>query len=319
MLIAVAKLIGGMLCLYFGAEWLVSGASGLARSMGVRPLVIGLTVVAYGTSAPELVVSVVAAMGGKSALALGNVIGSNIANLGLILGVTALVCPPRVDGGLIRREVPVLLMTALVVPAVVADSVVSRTESLTLLAMALAFSVAMLRSAKELAPTEPIAREAGEEAAVADPGMSGARCSALAVLGLALLLAGGKLFVDGSTTLALALGVSERVIGLTIVAIGTSLPELAASVMAAWRGHSDLAIGNVIGSNIFNVLLILGAAGAVSPLRSSLAELRFDLLALAAFTLVAAAMLRGDRTLSRAEGAVLVLGYAGFLAALALQ
>lgn len=285
--------------------------------MGFRPLVIGLTVVAYGTSAPEMVVSVVAALEGRSAIALGNIIGSNIANLGLILGVTALVCPPRVDGLLIRREIPVLVMTALVIPIVLLDGTVDRLESSALVMMALLFTLSTLRTAKKLPASEPLMQEIREEVLAEASRASRSRCVGLVTVGLALLIAGGKLFVDGATTLAVALGVSERIVGLTVVAIGTSLPELAASVMAAWRGHSALAIGNVVGSNIFNVLLILGVAGLAAPLHGNLAGLRFDVTALLALTAVAAWMLRTDRVLTRVEGALLTLSYLAFLGALA--
>ncbi len=315
----VLRVLGGGLFLYLGAEWLVRGAAGLARALGVRPLIIGLTVIAYGTFAPELVVSMVAALDGKPAIALGNVIGSNIANLGLILGATALLAPPRVDATLIRREVPLLLFSALAIPVLLFDGVVSRIEGALLVATALGFTYLAVRSARGTAPADAALRaEVREEVAEEAPTGSKAKLLGLSVLGLGGLVAGGKVFVDGAVGIALTLGMSERMVGLTIVAVGTSLPELAASLVAARRGHAALAVGNVVGSNIFNVLLILGATALARPIEGSLSVLRNDLIALAVVTVMGAVFLRGDRVLSRIEGSVLVAGYAAFLVFLAV-
>jgi cation:H+ antiporter len=319
MILDLGRLALGGFLLYLGAEWLVKGAAGLARVLGVRPLVIGVTVVAYGTSAPELMVTLLAAAEGKSDIALGNVIGSNIANLGLILGATALVAPPLVDRSLARREVPVLLLSALAVPAALYDSVISRLEGALLVLGATAFSWAMLRATSRVPATAEIAEEAREEIAEEAPIRSKPKLVALALLGLALLVGGGKVFVDGAVAIAFAFGMSERVVGLTIVAIGTSLPELAASVVAALRGHSSLAIGNVIGSNIFNVLLVLGAGAAARPIPGSLVALRFDLWVMGGLTLLAAILVRTERKISRPEGVLLVSCYAAFLGALVLM
>jgi cation:H+ antiporter len=317
MLLDLVRLGGGIVLLYFGAEWLVRGASGIAASMGVRPIIIGLTVVAYGTSMPELVVSTAAAVGGKSDIALGNVIGSNIANLGFILGLTALIRPPEADGSLIRRELPLMVASALVVPLLLWDGEISRVEGLLLLAGALGFTALLVRSARRL-PASSALREQAAEDAPPRPQGSPVKLGALAVLGLAALVGGGKVFVDGAVNVALALGMSERMVGLTIVAVGTSLPELAASVVAALRGQSSLAIGNVVGSNIFNVLLILGGASAVSPIHGSLSQLRFDLTAMALLSVVAMTMMAKRRLVSRAEGTVLVMFYGAFICILAL-
>lgn len=313
-------LFGGVL-LYFGAEWLVRGAAGIARSLGVRPLVIGLTVVAYGTSAPEFTVGVRAALAGQGDLAFGNAVGSNIANLGLILGTTALVAPPAVDPSLIRREVPVLVVATLLVPIALLDGRLAPWEGLGLVALALAYTVHAVRSARAVAAVPARAPEAAAGAAaeaeeVAAPLAGRPALAALAALGLGLLVGGGDLFVRGATGVARALGMSDRLIGLTVVAVGTSLPELAASLVAALRGHGAIAVGNVVGSNIFNLLLILGAAGAVRGVEVDTRAVRFDLLALVGFTLFAAFALRGDRRISRPEGALLLAGYVGFVVAL---
>jgi cation:H+ antiporter len=315
-LLDLLRLAAGVTFLYFGAEWLVRGAAGLARAYGVRPLVIGLTVVAYGTSAPELAVSGLAAFEGKSEIALGNVIGSNIANIGLILGLSALISPPGVDPTLIRREVPALLVATLLIPAFLWSGEIGRVEGGLLVLGAAAFTVLTLRAAAKVPAGEfrgDVAAEVEQEAGQG----SRPRLALIALVGLAVLLAGGKVFVDGAVNLALAVGMSERLVGLTVVAIGTSLPELAASLMAATRGHSELAVGNVVGSNIFNALLILGGASLVRPISADVWTLRLDLAVMVAFGFGAALLLRGARRLRRAEGAVLVLAYLGFLAALA--
>jgi cation:H+ antiporter len=319
MLLDIGRLLLGGVLLYFGAEWLVKGSAGLARAMGVRPLVVGLTVVAYGTSAPELVVSVLASLDGRGAIALGNVMGSNIANVGLILGVTALILPPRVEPTLIRRELPVLVLSALGVPFFLLDGRISRLEGVLLLVGALGFTLLTLRLAREVrieAPKlgEEVREEVQEEAAKGSKGS----LVGLSVVGLVGLVGGGKLLVDGASALALSFGISERVVGLTIVAVGTSLPELAASVVAALRGHSSIAIGNVIGSNIFNILLILGGAALANPLEGALRDLRLDLGVLMGFTLAAVFLMRGERDVSRLEGGLLVGCYVAFLGAIAL-
>lgn len=298
--------------LYFGAEWLVRGASGLARAMGVSPLAVGLTVVAYGTSMPELMVSVLSAVEGKSALALGNVMGSNIANLGLILGVTAIISPPNVQAGLMRRELPVVLLTVVALPLVLWNGVIGRLEGAALLLAALWFTRISLKAvtpsgAPKHTDTEP------------PPTYGRPALVAFVVLGLVVLLGGGKLFVDGAVGLALRFGMSERLVGLTVVAIGTSLPELAASLVAALRGESEIAVGNVLGSNIFNVLLILGVTALAHPVEGSLASVRVDLIAMAVLTVVTVISMRTARRIQRVEGAVLITGYAAFLIALAIK
>ncbi|NUQ76803.1 MAG: calcium/sodium antiporter [Polyangiaceae bacterium] len=318
MLLHAGMLLVGGLLLYFGAEWLIRGSVGLARAMGVRPLVIGLTVVAYGTSAPELVVSAVAAVEGKSAIALGNVVGSNIANIGLILGLSAAISPPRVDPVLVRREVPVLLASAILVPVVLYDGVISRADGVGLVAFAAAFTWLTLRTAKEVPEADPLRKEARAEVA-AEAASGKPRALVLVALGgLAGLVVGGKFFVDAASAVALQLGMSERIVGLTIVAVGTSLPELAASIVAAMRGHSSIAIGNIIGSNIFNVLLILGGASLISPIEGRLSTIAIDAALLLGMTAVVAIMMFGERRISRAEGTFLVVCYAGFIAAAVL-
>jgi cation:H+ antiporter len=314
MLFDLLLIVAGGVLIYLGAEGLVTGAAGLARSLGVRPLVVGLTVVAYGTSAPELVVTLIAAAQGRSALALGNVIGSNVANIGLILGLTALVHPPHVENSLIRRELPVLLAVSALVPILLYNDVISRLEGAGLAAGALAFTVVTLQMTRQVAPDSSLGREARAEVALEAGSGSRLKLVALAALGLGALIGGGKLFVDGASGLALALGMSQRLVGLTLVAIGTSLPELAASVVAAVRGHSELAVGNIVGSNIFNVLLVLGSAALVQPIGGSFAASQTELVALVGTAALGVLFMRGERVITRLEGAVLAASYVLFVA-----
>jgi cation:H+ antiporter len=316
----IAWVVLGALVLYLGAEWLVKGSSGLALATGLRPLVVGLTVVAYGTSAPELAVGVAAALKRSGDLALGNSIGSNVANLGLILGMTALISPPRIDAGLLRIEIPALVMTAALVPLVLLDGVISRLEGGLMTVASIAFTLFMIRRAPPADATEGArSMERAAEAVGAPAGGGKARLAAITVVGLALLVGGGKLLVDGAVGLARSAGMSERLVGLTVVAIGTSLPELAASLVAAGRGQPSIAVGNVVGSNVFNVLAILGVAALVRPLEVQLGSLAVDLGWLAGLTLAASLFLRTARVLRRSEGVVLILAYVGFLVTLVLR
>ncbi len=278
----------------------------------MRPFVIGVTVVAYGTSAPELVVSSVAAWSGMSSLALGNVVGSNIANLGLILGLTAVIVPVAVDGALIRREAPIMFAVSLALPLLLLDGVVSRTEGLLLLASAVVFTYMAVRASAGVAASASVS-EADAEAAGSPPGSGRLRLAAIAGCGLLLLIVGGQVFVHGASGLALAFGLSQRVVGLTVAAIGTSMPELAASLVATLRGHPSIAIGNVIGSNIFNVLFVLGGVATIRPINGALGAFGSDLVVLAAFSALTLFFLRSERILRRSEGAILLGGYIVYL------
>lgn len=314
-----AQLIGGGLLLYFGAEWFVGGASALALALRIPQILVGLTVVAYGTSAPEVIVGVEAAVAGYGEVALGNVIGSNVANVGLILGIAALVRPARVDGSLRRRELPVLLATTAVVPALLLDGRVSRIEGGALVFVAIAYTTWMVRAARAavtisaVTSDAQVTSEAADAATMARP-MSTPRAVAGVIVGLGVLLVGGNIFIAGAVSAAQKLGLSERLVGVTIVAMGTSLPELVTSVIAARRGHSDLAVGNVIGSNIFNVLLCLGSAALASPVIAPFGSLKVGLAALVLMTLVVAAFIRTERTITRLEGALALGLYLAFIA-----
>jgi cation:H+ antiporter len=311
------QLLGGGILLYFGAEWFVGGASALALALRVPQLLVGLTVVAYGTSAPEIIVGVEAAGAGHGEVALGNVIGSNIANIGLILGVAALVRPARVDGTLRRRELPVLVASTLLVPLLLVDGVVRRWEGVALLFLAFGYTGWMVRAARAASAQVTARVDAITAAKVADaagaPEPDGSWKALLTlIVGLAVLLVGGNLFVNGAVSVAHTLGMSERLVGLTIVAVGTSLPELVTSVIAARRGHTDLAVGNVVGSNIFNVFLCLGAAALAGVVGAPLRTLGVDLVALVLMTALAATFIRTERTISRVEGLIALSLYIVF-------
>lgn len=309
-------LLGGGVMLYFGAEWFVAGASSLARTLRVPQLIIGLTVVAYGTSAPEIIVGIEAAAAGHRDVALGNVIGSNIANIGLILGLTALLRPARVDGALARRELPVLVASTVLIPLLLLDGVIRAWEAAGLLMVAAAYTAYMVHSARRaaLGEAQAAARSTLDAAdAAGGPRPKGVwRAAATAVVGLAILLVGGSLFIDGAVEVAKRIGMSERIVGLTIVAVGTSLPELITSLIAARRGHSDIAIGNVIGSNTFNVFLCLGAAALAGPVGAPLSAVTVELVALFVMTALAALFIRSERHVTRLEGALALMLYLAF-------
>jgi cation:H+ antiporter len=320
----IALLLLGGAMLYFGAEWLVGGASRVALSLRIPQLLVGLTVVAYGTSAPELVVGVQAARAGHGEVAIGNVIGSNIANFGLILGASTLVRPARVDGALRKRELPVLLGATLAVPWTLFDGVVTMAEAGALVLASVAYTVWMIRTSKTSAERAEAAFDAAgtaqaAEAAGAPTLRTRAQHLLLALTGLAVLLVGGRVFVDAATRLAEAWGMSPRLVGLTIVAVGTSLPELATGVISAARGHSDIAVGNVVGSCIFNVLLCLGAAGLAGPVACPPQMFASDIGALIVVSVLGVAFMRTERRMRRWEGAVLLLGYGAFVAYASLR
>lgn len=310
---ALLQLAGGAALLFLGAEWLVRGGAGLARRWGVSPLIVGLTVVAYGTSAPEVVVGLRAGWGGHGELALGNVVGSNIANFGLILGLTALLKPTPVRRTLARIDVPVLLLTTLGLLLMFLDGRLAIWEACLLLLLAVGYSAWMVRRTAPDTQDHLTLAEDSAQTLGAPQGGSPTRLVVLVVAGLLLLVLGGHLLVEGASVLALRLGMSERLVGLTVVAVGTSLPELASCLVAAWRGHTDLAVGNVVGSNLFNILLCLGAAGLTGGVWGTPTLASLDFGALAVITLLALFLLRTERHIRRWEGALLLGTYGVYL------
>jgi cation:H+ antiporter len=303
-----ALLVAGLLLLVSGAEIFVRGASRLARAAGISPLVIGLTVVAFGTSSPEIAVSVQSSFAGAADLALGNVVGSNICNVLLILGLSATVAPLFVAQQLVRLDVPVMVGVCLLVPILGADGTISRTDGLLLFGGAIVYTVFLVvESRKESAA---IRDEYEAEFGAAGGGESWLSSVVLIAAGMAFLVLGSRWLVSGAVGVAQLLGVSELVIGLTVVAIGTSLPEVATSVIATIRGERDIAVGNVIGSNIFNILLVLGTAGLVAPtgIPVAAAALRFDIPVMIAVAVACLPIFFTGNRIDRWEG-LLFLGY----------
>ena len=330
-IIPVVKLLVGIAVLYWGAEWLIRGSAGIARGFGVKPLVVGLTVVAYGTSAPELAVATKTALEHAQPIALGTVIGSCAANISLILGLTALIAPPTIDGRIIRREVPVLVGSAIAVPILFRNGVLSRFEGALLVLCAVIFTIATLTVSAKIDPddlddddVEAASRSGQAEVAGASIGgkaharTSPTMAALMSALGLVLLLAGSYLFVEGGRKIGESVGMSERMLGLTVIAIGTALPELIGSLVAASRGHAALAVGSVIGSNLLNVFLVLGVTACLQPIRLGERMHLVDLVGLVVITLLGVIVLRGSRKITRLEGALLVAAYVAFIVCAAL-
>lgn len=305
----------GLVLLYFGAEGLVRGSSSLALRLGLSPLVVGLTVVAFGTSTPELVVSLKAAYLGQGDISVGNVVGSNICNIGLILGFSAVIIPIKVASQIVRIDTPIMIGATGLALLFLRDGSLSRTEGIILFVLLIAYVIFSVIIAKKDA-TDPLAAEFGEEIKISK---SGVAVDLLMVAGgLVLLVLGARFLVDAAIEIAKAAGLSEAVIGLTIVAIGTSLPEFATSLVAALKKEADIAVGNVIGSNIFNILCILGISATVTPLSSS-GITAIDLGVMAAFAVVLWIFSRTGFRITRAEGLILLAAYVGFLAWLVVQ
>lgn len=309
MIISVLLVLLGFVLLIKGADWMISGASVLAKKNNISDMVIGLTIVAFGTSAPELVVSSVASVQGHSGIILGNVIGSNIFNLFLILGIVGVVSPINVQSATVWKEIPISLLAVLLVLLLgntflgQAHSYFSLIDGLILLGFFLLFLVYIYRSMK----SETIVSE------VQPMQISNLKIVMFIVVGLAGLVIGGRLVVDNAVSIAKQIGISEKIIGLTIIAAGTSLPELVTSVVAALKGKTDMAIGNIIGSNIFNVFLILGVSVIINPFEFNTA-FNFDILVLLGGTLfLFVAMFTGKRKkLDRWEAVLLLLAFVAY-------
>lgn len=308
--------LAGLLLLYYGAEYLVNGSSHLALSFGIRPLVIGLTVIAFATSMPELMVSLFAAIKGSSAMATGNIIGSNIANVALILGSAALVAPLAIARTTLSREMPMMVFASLATYWLAWDGQLGFFNGLFLFFSLIVFMLYCIVTAREPASL----KESGRlEEVVEVEVLHRRRNFLLVLLGMVGLGLGAELMVRGAVMIATLLGVSEVVIGLTVVALGTSLPELAASMMSASKGEMDLSIGNVIGSNIFNVLFVLGICPMIRPLQIDPRILRIDFPVMFGFfglLIFLLCVVRPTRILGRWRGAILLAGYALFIGSL---
>lgn len=312
-------LIAGLVVLLAGGEALVRGATALARSLGVSSMVIGMTVLAFGTSAPELAVNVAAAIGDRSAITFGNVMGSNIANIGLILGFTSIFQTLRIHRTIVTREIPIMLGATALAILLGSDWMLGNTpdrfgriDGVVLLIAFVAFLYVTVRNALKARRDDRFMQEAEEEqeeSVALKPVATGS----LTLAGLTAVLLGSHWTVEGATRVAQALGMSEALIGLTIVAIGTSLPELTTSLFAALKGHADLAIGNIVGSNVFNLLFVLGVSATIRAVPVPDPRGRVDLLALALFSVILLPFGITQKRLRRAEGAILLLSYIAFM------
>lgn len=321
MIIQLTLFTIGLLMLYYGADWLVKGSSSLAKHIGLQPIVIGLTVVAFGTSSPELVVSLVSSIKGKSMIAVGNIIGSNICNIALVLGMTAIFQPIKSHPSVIRRDIPVMIGISLYLLAISFNAAIGRLEGLSLIAgiVLYIFFNYRMASAGSGGETGAVTAEVAEIATIP----SRTKQLIWIAAGIGGVVVGADVLIDSAVKIMAVFGVSEKFIGLTVVAFGTSLPELATSVVAAMRKELDISIGNLIGSNVFNILGVLGIAAMVRPIfipggfvQSGLLT---DYLVMAFTSALPWFMMRQNHTLSRKNGAILLLTYTGYLAYLVLK
>jgi cation:H+ antiporter len=326
MLLYILLCLVGFVLLYFGAEWLVKGSSSLARSLGVTPIVIGLTVVAFGTSAPELVVSLISSIKGKSMIAVGNVVGSNICNIALVLGLSALFNPIKSDPSVIRRDIPVMLGISLYLLVLTLNSKLGRIEGATLFAGIIAYTfINYYLAKKEPQVTADADMTVAIESELEEIGYIASRPKQilLVVIGIIGVVGGAQIVVENAVLIMKILGVSEKFIGLTIVAFGTSLPELATSVVAAMRGEMDISIGNLVGSNVFNIMSVLGVASLVRPIPIPggffESGLWIDYLVMLFTSFLPWLLMRRTYTVDRKGGALLLACYVGYLAYLIIK
>jgi len=302
-------IIGGLILLYFGANWLVQGAITLALHLGLSPLIVGLTVVALGTSVPEALVSIQAAIGHQGGIALGNVIGSNILNIALILGLSAFLNPLKVDSHLVKADVPLLVGATFMLVVLLEDFHISRMEGAFLLLCIVGYVAGNIMTVKRDSPEEN--KIEGMEVPE-NPGKTLWRDVGFLVLGIITLGFGANFLVSGAVDLARIFGLSEALIGLTIVSIGTGTPELATALMATFRKTPDLAIGNAVGSNIFNIMFVLGIAGLVAPLDGKGIS-SVDLYVMLGVTILLLPTVWTGRILDRKEGFLFLAIYVGYL------
>jgi cation:H+ antiporter len=319
MLGSIAELIAGLVLLIWGADRFVHGAAATARNLGVAPLLIGLTIVAFATSAPEVLVAIVAAFRGETDLAVGNAIGSNIANIGLVLGTVAIIKPIEMTSATLRREMPALLAVSLLTVSLFLDSYLSRIDGVVLMTGLVIVMVWLVRLGVRSSASDPLSAEYDAEI----PQHVTMRAAILWLLvGLATLLLGAEFMVDAAIDIAADLGVSELVVGILVVALATSLPELAVSLVSAMKGEYGLALGNIVGSNTFNSLAVIGAAAIIEPAALPESVLSLHIFVLVAFTLVLFAMTYdydGKGHISRLEGAALLTAFIAYDAYVVVQ
>ena len=313
------EIAAGLALLIIGADRFVHGAAAIARNLGVAPLLIGLTIVAFATSAPEILVSIIAASRGEPDLAIGNAIGSNIANIGMVLGATAMIRPIELTSATLRREMPALLAVSLLTVSLFLDSYLSEVDGIVLLTGLLIVMVWLTRLGLRSSANDPIKAE--YEAEIPSDVRTWVATIWL-VVGITMLLIGAEFLVNGAVDIARSMGVSEVVIGVTLVAVATSLPELAVTVVSALKGEYGLAIGNIVGSNIFNLLAVIGVASVIEPAQLPPSVLTLHIFVMVAFTLVLFAMTYdydGKGRISRFEGFSLATAYAAYITYVVVQ
>ncbi len=300
----------GLVILYFGADWLIRGAASLALKFGIRPLVVGLTVIALGTSMPEFLVNYFAAVTDQDALALGNIVGSNICNIALILGVSAIVYPMSVQGSTLRKEYPIMLVVMILFYVLSIDGTISQLDGAILVAGLVAFLVFLVLDARHHGRSRNRAEDDVETSGVLLPTW---KKILFLIGGMIALTVGAKLMVDGASNIANKLGVSPVVVGLTVVAIGTSLPELAASVMCAIKQEADMSVGNVLGSNLLNVLFVVGLVALIRPLNVDTTAISIHFPVMIGFSILLLPIAWTQYKISRIEGGVLVAGFVAYI------
>ncbi len=311
----ILLIVVGAALLYFGAEGLVRGSASAALRMRIAPLIVGLTIIAFGTSSPELVVSIKAALKGNSEIALGNVIGSNICNIALIIGVAAIIRPIKVDKNFIKADMLLMVGVTALLILLMFDGNLDLIDGVIMFAGIVVYNVATIVSARK-SSIDSVKIDENDD--VPEKSKSIAKDVAFIVGGLAVLILGADLFVDGAVDIAKFLGASDLIIGLTVIAFGTSLPELATSIVAAIKGHAEISIGNAVGSNIYNILLILGVASMVSPINTVNVNV-IDVAVMLAVALVLFPLSWTQHAISRKEGVFLLLVYVTYMYYLSTQ
>ncbi|MEM8965499.1 MAG: calcium/sodium antiporter [Bacteroidota bacterium] len=307
MIVNIGILLGGLIVLIAGGEFLVRGAVSIALRLKISPLVVGLTVVAFGTSAPELFISVQSALGGSPDIAMGNVVGSNICNLALVLGVTSIITPVPVQKDTLRIDWPVAMGSSLLLFGLVQGNLISFWEGVLFISLLASYTFFIIRKSRK--ETKSLQAQAEELDVPTQPTANVWRDILFLVLGIVGLTFGSNWFVFGAKELAIALGVSERVVGITVVALGTSLPELATAIVAATRKETDIAMGNLIGSNIFNILSILGFTSIIAQIQVNDVIIRSDMIWMLLVTFVIFPMMITRRKISKVEGSILLAFY----------
>jgi len=316
MLLNIIAVLAGFGLLIWGADRFVAGASATASNLGVPPLIIGLTIVGFGTSAPEMLVSGLAAWYGNPGISIGNAIGSNITNIGLVLGITALVVPVSVHSDILRREFPLLLLFMVLALWLISDHYLSFTDGMILIISMFAMIAWVVMIGLRSRNTDPLKEEYEDELADNET-MSGRKATFWLIIGILVLLVGSRGVVWGASNIAVSMGISDLVIGLTVIAIGTSLPELAASITCVLKGEHDIAVGNVVGSNMFNLLGVLGLPGLIHPFQIPAEALSRDFGVMVILTIVLFIMsfgLKGNKgRINRLEGGALLAAWCGYM------